>query len=484
MQTAAAYIRVSDARQDEYSPASQLKLIKDYAAKNGYFVPEEFIFYDDGISGTSTKKRTQFNNMIGFAKEKNPPFSAILVWKFSRFARNQEESIVFKKMLKKNGVSVISISEPIGDDAFSTLIERIIEWMDEYYIIRLAPEVKRGMKERASRGEPVCNAPFGYKMKEGAYIPDSDTAPFVQKIFQDYLAGKGMRIIAQELSAAGARTLRGNPFENRTIEYILNNPVYAGKIRWSTDGKKASKRIYDQEEYMISDGIHTPIIDSELFEAVQEKLQYDKILHRPRQKKGEPAEYMLKGLVRCSSCGATLCLTCTKSPGLQCHQYAKGRCTTSHNISIKKANKAVIDGIREAALTDLFTVTPNLNSPEKPPTDYDALIRSAQKKLDRLTLAYIDGAYTLEQLKPLKASLEKEIENLRKQKEDDLASRDPSSPLSPEFRARYKEKLLNLIPFLEDTTVSEQAKNEALRTILSHITFSRPTSTFTLHFHY
>ena len=118
MKTAAAYIRVSDARQDEYSPASQLKLIKDYATRNGYFVPEEFIFYDDGISGTSTKKRTQFNNMIGFAKEKNPPFSAILVWKFSRFARNQEESIVFKKMLKKNGVSVISISEPIGDHAF------------------------------------------------------------------------------------------------------------------------------------------------------------------------------------------------------------------------------------------------------------------------------------------------------------------------------------------------------------------------------
>lgn len=480
MKTAAAYIRVSDARQDEYSPASQLKLIKDYATRNGYFVPEEFIFYDDGISGTSTKKRTQFNNMIGFAKEKNPPFSAILVWKFSRFARNQEESIVFKKMLKKNGISVISISEPIGDDAFSTLIERIIEWMDEYYIIRLSPEVKRGMKERASRGEPVSVAPFGYKMINSEYIPDPDTAPFVEKIFKDYAAGKGMRAIAYEISACGARTIRGNPFDNRGIEYILNNPVYKGKLRWSPDGKVASKRIYDEDKFMIIAGKHEPIISEELYEAAQIRLRREKELHRPRQKKEHPAEYMLKGIVRCSSCGATLCLTHTKSPGLQCHQYAKGKCTTSHNISLSKANTAVIEAIEQAALTDMFTLSPKASSSYEAPTDYDALIRAAEKKLSRLTAAYIDGAYTLEQLKPLKSTLDKEISELKAQKE--LASLSPDTA-EEEKRAAFRKKLKELLPTLKSPSVSESAKNEILRTILDHITFSRPTTTFTLHFH-
>ena len=97
----AAYIRVSDERQDEYSPDSQLKLIRKYAKNNDYIIPDEYIFYDDGISAKSTKKRVEFNRMISLAKSDDKPFETIFVWKFSRFARNQEESIVYKSLLKK-----------------------------------------------------------------------------------------------------------------------------------------------------------------------------------------------------------------------------------------------------------------------------------------------------------------------------------------------------------------------------------------------
>ena len=123
----AAYIRVSDERQDEYSPDSQLKKIREYARKEGCIIPDEYVFYDDGISGKNTKNRTNFNNMIAMAKEKEHPFDTIYVWKFSRFARNQEEAIVYKNLLRKNGISVKSVSEPIPDDHFGTLIERVIE---------------------------------------------------------------------------------------------------------------------------------------------------------------------------------------------------------------------------------------------------------------------------------------------------------------------------------------------------------------------
>ena len=97
----AAYIRVSDERQDEYSPDSQLKLIRERAAKDGVEIPDEYVFYDDGISGRSTKKRNDFNRMVAMAKEKDHPFEVIYVWKFSRFARNQEQSIVYKNLLRK-----------------------------------------------------------------------------------------------------------------------------------------------------------------------------------------------------------------------------------------------------------------------------------------------------------------------------------------------------------------------------------------------
>ena len=88
MKTAAAYIRVSTDDQIEYSPDSQLKALRDYAKRNDMILPEEFIYIDEGISGRTTSKRPAFNRMIGTAKSKPKPFDVILLWKFSRFARN------------------------------------------------------------------------------------------------------------------------------------------------------------------------------------------------------------------------------------------------------------------------------------------------------------------------------------------------------------------------------------------------------------
>lgn len=79
-------------------------------------VDEKFIYTDEGISGRSTKRPT-FQQMIGIAKTKPSPFDAILVWKFSRFARNREDSIVYKSMLRKQcGIEVVSISEQLSED--------------------------------------------------------------------------------------------------------------------------------------------------------------------------------------------------------------------------------------------------------------------------------------------------------------------------------------------------------------------------------
>ena len=87
--------------------------------------------------------------MIAAAKQKPAPFRVILVWKFSRFARNREDSIVYKSMLRRQcGIDVISVSEPVGDDKLSVLIEAMIEAMDEYYSINLGEEARRGMKKK------------------------------------------------------------------------------------------------------------------------------------------------------------------------------------------------------------------------------------------------------------------------------------------------------------------------------------------------
>ena len=162
----AAYIRVSTENQDEYSPEAQKRLILDYAKKNNIVISKEHIFADIGISGTKADKREAFQEMIALAKSKEHPIDTILVWKFSRFARNQEESILYKSLLSRSNVTVISVSEPIIEGPFGKLIERILEWMDEYYSIRLSGEVKRGMMQKALSGGYNSKIPYGYKMDE------------------------------------------------------------------------------------------------------------------------------------------------------------------------------------------------------------------------------------------------------------------------------------------------------------------------------
>ena len=88
--------------------------------------------------------------MISTAKVKPKPFDCILVWKFSRFARNQDESTFYKGMLRKKlGIDVVSVSEPIMEGMYGRLIEMIIEWQDEFYSYNLGVEVKRGMTKKA-----------------------------------------------------------------------------------------------------------------------------------------------------------------------------------------------------------------------------------------------------------------------------------------------------------------------------------------------
>ena len=159
LEIAAAYIRVSTDDQTELSPDSQLHVILDAAKADGYIIPKEYIFMEKkGISGRKADNRPEFQRMISLAKSQTPsPFPRLYLWKFSRFARNQEESTFYKGILRKKcGVEIISVSEPIAEGMFGRLIETIIEWFDEYYSVNLSGEVLRGMNEKASnKGYPI-----------------------------------------------------------------------------------------------------------------------------------------------------------------------------------------------------------------------------------------------------------------------------------------------------------------------------------------
>lgn len=480
----AAYVRVSDERQDEYSPDSQLKKIREYAEKEGYLIPDEYVFYDDGISGKSVRKRESFNQMIAIAKEKDHPFDRIYVWKFSRFARNQEESMVYKNLLQKKGVTVKSVSEPIPEGHFGTLIERIIEWMDEFYLINLGAEVMRGMNEKVSRGEPVVYAPFGYINADKTYILDDEggTADIVREIFERYANGEKQREIAVSLGQRGIRTKRGNMPENRFVDFILNNPVYIGKIRWTEDGSRSvSKRDYHNESISFYDGNWEPIISIELWDKVQAMLNDQKKKYPKYAKRQQPSNYILKGLARCGSCGSTMAMSSVtsgklKKRTLQCCNYAKGSCHVSHSITMQKMERAFFQGLEKAIANKQFTINPK---PKKNPVgnliDYDKLIMVEEKKLTRAKDAYLAEIDTIEQYKQNKREITEKINKLKEKQSNDMAQ-------SFDVDA-FTEKVINVVEFCKRDDVDESAKNEALHTIIEKVVYEKAKRNLAIYFH-
>ena len=472
MKTAAAYIRVSTEDQIEFSPDSQLKAIRKYAKEHDLILPEEFVFADEGISGRKTDKRVQFQRMIGTAKLKPKPFDVILLWKFSRFARNREDSIVYKSMLRKQcGIEVVSISEQLTEDKTSILIEALIEAMDEYYSLNLAEEVRRGMSEKFSRGGVVSQPPFGYRMQDGIFFPDETAAPIVQMIFQDYLSGVPVRQIARKLNEMGVMSRHGNPFENRTVEYILTNPVYLGKLRRSLTGDR-SDRYHEQDQCV--DGHHQPIITQEVFDAAQAKRADTKKMYKKYARHDPPVQFMLKGMVRCDNCGGTLVMSSTGN-GLQCHNYGRGKCKISHSISIAKINAAVLDKIREdLADPDFESRVIKQNVPKSAESPIPALIEKEERKLERVREAFEAGIDTLEEYRQNKQRITERLSALR----TELAEVAPS-PDTSAFMGRVETSLTTLT----DPCASEIIKNQVLHTFVEQIIFMKPSGRIEIVYH-
>lgn len=479
---AALYIRVSTEDQIELSPDSQRKLLLEYARKNNMIVEDKHIFSDEGISGRKAEKRPNFMKMIALAKSKEKPFQKILVWKFSRFARNQEESIVYKNMLKKDGVDVISISEPIIEGPFGSLIERIIEWMDEYYSIRLSGDVMRGMTEKAMRGGVQASKPFGYEIIDKKYVPVESQKQAVQDIFQMFLNGKTCNEIAQTLNLRGITNNRGNKFEGRNIKYILQNPVYCGLIRWnySDQGRHTIK---DKSEWIIVNGAHEAIIDKETYNKVQEILECKSNKFADRKPASTEYKHWLGGLLRCSNCGSTLTYTAYSKSSLcqnskytgyfLCNKYKKKSCSAKNSITIKQAEKLLVDTLKEDLNAigdnrfDKIKVRPLSNMGER-----ELLEKQLAKIPDRIKKAkdlYINGIDTLEEFSVTKTEIlkEKELleEKMRKLKTPKLD------------KDKFKNTLQTAISLIENG--QDKLKiNEFLKTFIDKIVIDRETGTF------
>lgn len=410
LRAAAAYIRVSTDDQMELSPDSQLVKIREYAAKNDLLLLPQYIFHDDGISGRAADKRPGFQQMIAAAKDPSHPFDVIIVWKFSRFARNQEESIFYKSILRsKCKVDVVSVSEPLIAGPFGSLIERIIEWMDEFYSIRLSEEVKRSMTVNAKKGNLQSTPSFGYKAENHTLVVVPEEAEIVREIFRRFVGGEAMYALAKSINARGIRTHRGNPFENRTVDYILNNPVYIGKLRWTPTGK--TRRDFRNADSIIADATHPAIIDEQTWQAAQARILELKRVHKWHSKPASGRKHWLCGIVRCPTCGSTLAFTAPHY--MQCNGRLRGKCNTSQHIPVELLEEAFMQQLQHD-LTFSASVSCTVRRVSTPDASQDLRQRRARlaSRLDRLRDAYLDGVETLDDYKAARQQIQTQLDAL------------------------------------------------------------------------
>ncbi|WHH59589.1 recombinase family protein [Petroclostridium sp. X23] len=466
-QHGAVYVRVSTDDQTEYSPDAQISAIREYAKKNRIIISDEHIFVDEGISGRRAEKRPAFQEMIKLAKKKPKLFHVILVHKFDRFARNREDSVVYKSLLRKEcGIKVISITEQLEDDKFSIILESMLEAMAEYYSLNLADEVKKGMTEKAKRGGYQTSPPFGYRMKSGKLVVHPEESKIVKLIFDKFIyENETFFTIAKLVNDMGIKTHRGNRFENRTIAYILQNPVYAGKVRWNPVEKTRTN--YNHPNLIVANSSHQPIVDEAAFEAAAKKIMQHKKQYRRKSRPAQEYAHWLSGMIRCGTCGAILVHL---NNGFQCRNYTGGKCSVSHYISVNKIENAIFKKIEH-----------DMNSPNQLEFDIVAIsdhaneIEILKKQLEKISSkherakqAFLAGIDSMEEYKKNKDMIQDEEVELRehiKEIESKKYKKDMNNILKNNLKNAYK---------ILTSEASKDDKNNVIRSIIKQITFDKP----------
>lgn len=303
----AAYCRVSTDKSDQANSfESQQRYFREYIDRQPDWELYD-VYADEGITGTSTKKRAAFNRMIGDARLKR--FDLIVTKEISRFARNTLDSIQYTRELKKIGVGVYFMN-----DNMNTLNEQ-----SEFFLALKASmaqeesrttssRVKWGQTRRMEQGVVFGRSMLGYDVKDGKMALNPEGAEIVRMIFHKYVhERKGTTVIARELREAGHLTYGGNAkWKNTVILKILKNEKYCGDLKqkktYTPDYLTHQKKYnYGEEEFVFLRDHHEPIVSRELWEEAQQEMARRDL--DGKYGSGHGNRYPLSGKIKCSECG-------------------------------------------------------------------------------------------------------------------------------------------------------------------------------------
>ncbi len=303
-----AYCRVSTDNEDQANSfESQQRYFRQYIERNPDWELYE-VFADEGISGTNTKKRKEFNRMIACAK--NGDFDLIVTKEISRFARNTLDSIFYTRDLKKHGVGVIFLNDNINTlDGDAELRLAIMSSIAQEESRKTSERVKWGQKRQMEQGVVFGRSMLGYDVKDGKMYINEDGAKVVRLIFHKFVnEGKGTHVIARELREEGIKPMRVKEWQNTVILRVIRNEKYCGdlvqKKTYTPDFLSHEKKVnLGQEEFVIIKDHHEPIISRELFDKANRILDEKSLSQEGKAKHSN--RYPFSGKIKCGCCGSS-----------------------------------------------------------------------------------------------------------------------------------------------------------------------------------
>lgn len=304
----AGYCRVSTDKEDQVNSfESQKRYFRGYIEEHPDWTLYK-IYADEGITGTSTKKRIQFNQMIRDAGEGR--FRLILTKEVSRFSRNILDTIRYTRKLKDLGVGVIFVTDRINTlEPEAEMLLSFLASMAQEESRRTSSRVVWGQTRQMERGVVFGHSLLGYDVKDGILSVNPEGAETVRLIFHKYAVEQaGTCEIARYLTAHGYRTGGGSmQWKSNTIVKILHNEKYAGDLiqkktytpDYLTHAKKANR---GQVPLVAIENHHEPIVSREIWDLTQQRL-------RRNNKHGNGNEehsnrYLFSGKIRCAQCGS------------------------------------------------------------------------------------------------------------------------------------------------------------------------------------
>jgi site-specific DNA recombinase len=366
-----AYLRDSGGQDQDRSINRQLEAIEDYCRQHGLQLVH--VWKDEARSGTSTAGRDDFTRMINQSKEIESNPMGLLLWNYARFARDLDDSTYYKSLLRRNGLVIHSLTDPIPEGPYARFVETLIDISNEERSRQTSIDAKDGLRSIVAQGavpgtpprgftrEPITtiNPRTGQERKNHRWVPDPKLIDKVRTAFEMRAAGSTLLEIHKETRLFGSINSYRTFFTNR---------LYIGTLEFGGE---------------VFPNYCAPIVDMETWNAVQKRIE---ATSQKRFKEQHPRRansiYLLSGLVKCAQCGSPMSgNSVTKKIGRN-EAYLCTRAKRHAGCDAKRISRNRLEELVISTLTEYILIPEAMTATQEIALENQSLgeLRRAEKK--------------------------------------------------------------------------------------------------------